>query len=65
MDGEDVDAPAGSFVSVLDVKTTRSAVALSDDTVVLVIGAEPGAPFEVTPAERAELAEAGLPATPA
>ena len=65
VDGQDVDAPAGTFVSALDVKTIRSAVALSDNTVVLVIGAEPGAPFEVTPAERAELAAAGLPATPA
>lgn len=64
VDGADVDAPAGTFVSALDVKTVRSAVALADDTVVLVIGAEPGAPFEVTPAERAELAAAGLWATP-
>jgi hypothetical protein len=65
VDGQDVDAPAGTFVSALDVKTIRSAVALSDNTVVLVIGAEPGAPYEVTPAERAEFAAAGLPATPA
>jgi hypothetical protein len=65
VDGQDVDAPAGTFVSAPDVKTIRSAVALSDNTVVLVIGAEPGAPFEVTPVERAELAAAGLPATPA
>jgi len=42
VDGQDVDAPAGTFVSALDVKTIRSAVALSDNTVVLVIGAEPG-----------------------
>jgi hypothetical protein len=47
------------------VKTIRSAVALSDDTVVLVIGAEAGAPYEVTPAERADLAAAGLAANPA
>ena len=65
VDGEDIDAPAGTFVSALDVKTIRSAVALSDNTVVLVIGAEPGAPFEVTPAERADLAAAGLSANPA
>jgi hypothetical protein len=65
VDGQDVDAPAGTFVSVLDVTTKRSAVALSDNTVVLVIGAEPGAPYEVTPAERADLAAAGLPAAPA
>jgi hypothetical protein len=65
VDGEDVDAPAGTFVCALDVTTTRSAVALADETVVLVIGAEPGAPFEVTPAERAELAAAGVPVSPA
>ena len=65
VDGRDVDAPAGTFVSVLDVNTVRSAVALSDDTVVLVIGAEPGAPYEITAAERADLAAAGLPASPA
>ena len=64
VDGQDVDAPAGTFVSA-DVKTIRSAVALLDNTVVLVIGAEPGAPYEVSPAERAELAAAGLPANPA
>src|SRR6476619_4443562 len=61
VDGQYVDAPAGTFVSALDVKTVRAAVALSDNTVVLVIGAEPGAPFEVTHAERAELVTAGLP----
>jgi hypothetical protein len=65
VDGQDVDAPAGTFVSVLDVTTIRSAVALEDNTVVLVIGAEPGAPYKVTPAERADLAAAGLPANPA
>lgn len=65
VDGRDVDAPAGTFVCALDVKTVRSAVALEDDTVVLVIGAEPGAPFEITPAERAELAAAGVSVRPA
>jgi hypothetical protein len=64
IDGQDVDAPAGTFVSALDVKTIRSAVALADDTVVLVIGAEPGAPFVVSPAELAELAAAGVTAVP-
>jgi uncharacterized cupin superfamily protein len=65
LDGREVDAPAGTFVSVPDVSTVRSATALADDTVVLVVGGEPGAPYEVTPAERADLAAAGLPATPA
>ena len=62
VNGEDIDAPAGTFVSALAVSAVRSAVALLDDTVVLVIGAEPGAPFEVTLAERVDLAKAGLPA---
>jgi len=65
VDGQDVDAPAGTLVSVTDVTSIRSAVALSDNTTVLVIGAEPGAPYEVTPAERADLAAAGFPANPA
>jgi hypothetical protein len=65
LDGREVDAPAGTFVSVPDVSTVRSATALADDTVALVVGGEPGAPYEVTPAERADLAAAGLPATPA
>jgi hypothetical protein len=60
VDGEVIDAPAGTFVSVPDVRTKRSAVAEEANTVILVIGAEAGAPFEVTPAERAELADAGL-----
>ena len=65
VDGTVVDAPAGTFVSATDVATRRSAVAVEDNTVVLVIGAEPGAPFEITPAEREELAEAGVAVRPA
>ena len=64
VDGTPIDAPAGTFVSAHDVATRRSAIAEEDDTVVLVIGAEPGAPFEVTPAEREELAGAGLSVRP-
>ena len=60
VDGEMFDAPAGTFVSVPDVRTKRSAVAEEANTVILVIGAEAGAAFEVTPAERAELAGAGF-----
>jgi hypothetical protein len=43
----------------------RSAIAEEDNTVVLVIGAEPGAAFEITPAEREELTDAGLSVHPA
>jgi hypothetical protein len=59
-----VDAPAGTFVSAHDVATRRSATALTDGTIVLVIGAEAGAPFEITPAERADLASVGLSTNP-
>ena len=65
VDGVEVDAPAGTFVSAHDVTSRRSATALADGTVVLVIGAEVGTPFEVTPAEREDLASVGLAANPA
>jgi hypothetical protein len=65
VDGVTIDAPAGTFVSACDVATRRSAIAEEDNTVVLVIGAEPGAAFAITPAERAELAEVDLPVHPA
>jgi len=58
--GETFDAPAGTFVSVPDVRTRRSAVAEEANTVILVVGAEAGAAFEVSRAERAELVGAGF-----
>ena len=64
VDGAIIDAPAGTFVSAHAVTTRRSAVAEEDNTIVLVIGAEPGAPFAITPAERDELAEAGFSVHP-
>jgi hypothetical protein len=57
VDGLEVDAH--------DVATRRSATALSDGTIVLVIGAEVGAPFEITLAEREDLASVGLATNPA
>ena len=65
VDGLEVDAPAGTFVSALDVATRRSATALTDGAIVLVIGAEAGAPFEITPAEREDLGSVGLSTNPA
>ena len=41
LDGEQVDAPAGTFVFVGDPAVHRSAVAAEDDTAVLVFGREP------------------------
>ncbi len=43
--GEEVDAPAGTFVFVPDPDTRRGAWAIDADTTVLVIGAEPGVAF--------------------
>ncbi|MBA3244550.1 MAG: hypothetical protein H0T61_05170 [Actinobacteria bacterium] len=65
VDGMEIDAPAGTFVSAHDVATRRSATALTDGTVVLVVGAEAGAPFEITSAERGDLASVGFSPNPA
>jgi len=45
VDGEEVDAPAGTFVHVPDPEAPRGARAVEPGTTVLAIGAEPGAPF--------------------
>jgi hypothetical protein len=51
LDGEKVEAPAGTFVFVRDPTVRRVAVAESDDTLVLAIGADPARPYEVSPWE--------------
>ena len=53
VDGEDLDAPAGTLVFVRDPALTRSAVATTDGTSILAIGGRPGAAFEVSRWERA------------
>jgi quercetin dioxygenase-like cupin family protein len=45
VDGEEVDAPAGTFVHVPDPEARRGARAVEPGTTVLAIGAEPGAAF--------------------
>lgn len=45
VDGEEFDAPAGTFVYVPDPDTRRGAVAREAGTVLLAVGAEPGAVF--------------------
>lgn len=50
LDGEDVDAPAGTFVFVRP-GTRRGAVAAEDGTAVLAIGAKAGAAYEPSPWE--------------
>lgn len=51
VDGEEVDAPAGTFVYVGDPASWRTAVAKEPGTIVLVAGAQPGRVFEVSPWE--------------
>src|SRR5262249_11779324 len=53
VDGEEIDAPAGTFVFVGVTSTRRSAVEKKAGTTVLAIGGRPGHAFEVTPLEDA------------
>jgi tetratricopeptide (TPR) repeat protein len=48
IDGEEVDAPAGTCIFLPDPSSRRYAVAVDDDTTVLAVGGEPGRPFEVS-----------------
>jgi hypothetical protein len=52
VDGEDIDAPAGTLVFVRDPALIRSARATADGTTILAIGGRPGAPFEISRWER-------------
>ena len=52
VDGETVDAPAGTFVFVRDPAAKRKAVAAEPETTVLVIGGRPGEAFEPSAWER-------------
>jgi hypothetical protein len=53
VDGEAVDAPAGTLVFVRDPALIRSARATADGTTILAIGGRLGVPFEVSRWERA------------
>ncbi|HVE68202.1 MAG TPA: cupin domain-containing protein [Solirubrobacteraceae bacterium] len=59
VDGETVDAPAGTFVLVPDPRSHRVAVARADGTRVLAMGAPRGAAFEVSAWERRRFGEDG------
>ena len=48
VDGDEIDAPTGTLVFVGDSATRRGAVAKEAGTTVLVAGARPGHPFEVS-----------------
>jgi tetratricopeptide (TPR) repeat protein len=51
VDGEEVDAPAGTFVFLPDPATRRGATAAEADTVVLVVGGTRGEAFAPSPWE--------------
>jgi tetratricopeptide (TPR) repeat protein len=48
IDGELLEAPAGTCVFLPDPASLRHAVAVEDGTSVLAVGGEPGKPFEVS-----------------
>jgi mannose-6-phosphate isomerase-like protein (cupin superfamily) len=56
IDGESVDAPAGTMV-LIGVGVKRAATATADETTVLVIGAPPGTALPVSPFEHWYAAE--------
>lgn len=51
LDGEELAAPAGTFVFVSDPRVRRGAVAGEERTTVLVVGGVPGRPFQASPWE--------------
>jgi hypothetical protein len=53
VDGEEIDAPAGTLVFVRDPTLLRSARATADSTAILAVGARPGAPYAVSRWEQA------------
>lgn len=52
MEGEEVDAPAGTFVYVRDPGANRGAVAREDETTILCFGGTPAEAFAASPWER-------------
>jgi tetratricopeptide (TPR) repeat protein len=58
VDGEDIDAPAGTLVFVPEPTSRRVAWAEADDTVALVVGAAVGEAYAPSPWEGAALAVA-------
>ena len=44
--GEEIDAPAGTFIFIRDPATRRHAVATEPDSTVLAMGGRPGEPFQ-------------------
>lgn len=59
VEGEEIDAPAGTLLYVPDPEATRSAVARERGTTVLCFGGTPGEAFSVSPWEQKYEAHAG------
>jgi hypothetical protein len=55
LDGEQVDAPAGTLLFVRDPAVTRSAVAAEADTAVLAVGGAPGVAYRVAAWEQRDI----------
>jgi tetratricopeptide (TPR) repeat protein len=52
VDGDEIDAPTGTFVFVREPSAKRKAVAEEAGTTVLIVGGKPGEAFEPSPWER-------------
>jgi tetratricopeptide (TPR) repeat protein len=52
VNGDEIDAPAGTFVFVRDPAATRKAVAKEASTTILIVGGKPGEAFTPSPWER-------------
>jgi len=65
IDGTEHDAPAGTLVFIPDPRSLRSATAVEDGTMALVVGGRAGQPYEVSPWEASfaakGMADAGDP----
>lgn len=55
VEGETIEAPAGTFVAVADPGAKRKAVAGEDDTTILAVGAPRGRAYEISRWERNRL----------
>ena len=53
VEGDEIDAPAGTFVFVRDPAAKRRAIATEADTTIVIAGGVPGQAFEPAPWERA------------
>jgi tetratricopeptide (TPR) repeat protein len=57
LDGEEVDAPAGTFVFARDPAVKRAAIAHEAGTTLLCVGGRPGQPFRISSWEYSRRAE--------